>query len=319
MLLDLTVLYIDSHDSDAIAFRERVMGFPGLEGFNVSFEHKHSINSALQWLSLNKRGDLIVCFDPSSRGIGEQNVTKAIHLLKKAAESDRVFALPPSASSEDLWKRIKTLLPSEQILNKGDIYNDGGMSLLVQAAIATMTTRNSDGRRQAAIDMARLEGELKVKNTEVKADLTLLRTELTTLSKEIGYLTQRLSNIDNTVFTSHPGSQVMPLVEQVRSNQMGLAGVLKSIDSLDKDIHDAVKLINGRLADLQESTVTMVKSVNNRIDGVVDKKSEEKIQIKIHREKYYFQVGMAVVGIVISIIASSFNLPIAEILEKLLN
>lgn len=319
MLLELNILYIDSKEEDAAAFKERIMNFDGLDGFLLKFTHRKSINSGLQWLSLNKGGDIIVCFDPTSKGIGEQNLGKAINLLKTAAESDRVFALPSSASSEVIWRRIKEVLPSDQIVKKSDVYNDGGMSILVQSAIASMSSRNSDGRRQTAIEMAQLSGEQKVRDSELRSLLALSKVEISALSKEVDYLKARMNTIDDTVFSNHPGSQVLPLVEQVRSNQRGLAGVMKGAEKLDQDIHSAVTLLNGRTAELQDSLVNMIESINTRIDGFVDKQSEQKTQIKISRETHVFKILTVVLTVLLgaglSTLAGILRLNSSEIAE----
>lgn len=313
-LLQLNLLYIDSSEADAQIFRQRVAQFPGLDGFNVKFTHKTTMNAALQWLKMNRGGDTIVCFDPATRGIGERNIDQAVRLLKEIAESDRVFAMPASASSEDVWQRLRENLPGAQIFNKADVYHNGGMALLAKAAIDSMASRNSDGRRQMAIDMARIDGDSKLRDAEIQADLKLIQNEMKTISRDLHYLTGRMQTLDNTVFTSHPGTQILPLVEQVRSNQMGLAGALKSIDSLDSDIHDAVTLINGRMGELQERVTTMIEALDRSLEDLESQYSSNRTQIQMGREKFLFQYGW----LILAVLASLFGVPVVELIRSIL-
>lgn len=313
-LLELNLLYIDSSEDDAQIFRQRVAQFPGLDGFNVKFTHKTTMNAALQWLKINPGGDTIVCFDPATRGIGERNIDQAIRLLKESAESDRVFAMPASASSEDVWRHLKNNLPGAQIFNKTDVYNNGGMTLLTKAAIDSMTYRNSDGRRQMAIDMARIDGESKLRDAEIQSDLKLIQNEMKTISRDLRYLTNRMEILDNTVFTSQAGTQVPPLVEQVRSNQMGLAGALKSIEGLDGDIHNAVTLMNGRIGEIQDRMTTMISALDRSIEDLESQHSNNRTQVQMSREKFMFQYGW----LILAALASLFGVPVVELIRSIL-
>lgn len=319
MELSLTFLYIDQSLEDAEQFKERIKGFPGLEPFDLEVVHKQSMKSALQWLSQTRPADLIICIDPSSPGIGQANVDKAIFALKQMADTDRVFAIPSSATSDELWTQLKRLLPREQILSKRDVYNNGGMALLAKAAIDSMAARNSDGRRQISIELAQIDGNSKLRDSEINAEINIIAMQIEAISKDLESILRRMEILDSTIFMSVPGTQVPPVVEQVRSNQMGIAAVMKDIAALDGDINSAVKLLNARIMEMQDKLISLIEATTRRVDELKDRQSANSVEIMVNREQFIMRIFLAFVGVGLAVLASIYGIPITEIINKLLN
>jgi hypothetical protein len=246
-------------------------------------------------------------------------VDKAIFALAKMADTDRVFAIPSSATSDELWTQLKRLLPREQILSKRDVYNNGGMALLAKAAIDSMASRNSDGRRQISIELAQIDGNSKLRDSEINAEINIIAMQIEAISKDLESILRRMEIIDSTIFMSVPGTQVPPVVEQVRSNQMGIAALMKDISALDGDINSAVKLLNGRMVEMQDKLISLIEATTRRVDELKDRQSANSVEIMVNREQFIMRIFLAFVGVGLAVLASVYGIPITEIINKLLN
>jgi hypothetical protein len=237
---------------------------------------------------------VIVCFDPSAKGIEDDpaRIVRAFDVLNVERES--LVAIPSPEDSQGVWAALKRSLNTEQIISKETIGRKSPIpeDLPLAAVVDQVMSRRTAGTQAIQYELLTLSGKIGFLETQGTARFEVLESRLSAhqkaISEDVDELKSAIAKLNYSIFPRQDLSGQPTLVTMLQDSRGGIASLMKDVgkiyDTLDKlngDIGAVAQLSKQRLGDLRVESDERVTELLERLQelrGLMDDQATQQAQ-----------------------------------------